>query len=166
MKLHRSAEVAKEYTPRLSKGMYRLTDAEHFSEGNRQLHYAIKNDPALASALEARYPGISEYVAPTRLGTFRGRAFSGTTWHHHGQVGGLLQLVDRSINWAVLGKIKMMEVGCWLVFEEVDYYRDNDEIGHREARERVRRPATGSDEGTLPQVQWVHASSRLVSNEG
>ncbi|PQO94007.1 type IV secretion protein Rhs [Massilia phosphatilytica] len=84
------------FEARLPKDMYRLTDAEHFSEGNRQLYYAIKNDPALAAALEARYPGISEYVAPTRLGTFRGRAFAGTTWHHHGQVGGLLQLVDRA----------------------------------------------------------------------
>ncbi|KVK96618.1 hypothetical protein WS93_23280 [Burkholderia cepacia] len=46
------------FEARLPKDMYRLTDAEHFSEGNRQLHYAIKNDPALASALEAMYPGI------------------------------------------------------------------------------------------------------------
>jgi RHS repeat-associated protein len=84
------------FEARLPKDMYILTDAEHFSEGNRQLYYAIKNCPALASALEAKYPGLSEYVGPTRLGTFRGKAFSGTTWHHHGQVGGLLQLVDRA----------------------------------------------------------------------
>jgi RHS repeat-associated protein len=77
-----------------SREMYRLDDARHFSEGNRQLHYAMKNDPKLASALESRYPGISKWVEPTRLGTFRGRSFSGTTWHHHTRVGGLLQLVD------------------------------------------------------------------------
>jgi RHS repeat-associated protein len=81
---------------RLPESMYRLSDAAHFSEANRQLFYAMKNNPALRASLEARYPGIYEHVSPTRMGTFRGRAFGGTTWHHHGQVGGLLQLVDRA----------------------------------------------------------------------
>nr|WP_286842965.1 HNH endonuclease [Pseudomonas sp. PGPPP1] len=29
-----------------------------------------------------------------KLGTFRGKGFKNTTWHHHGRVGGLLPLVD------------------------------------------------------------------------
>ncbi|WP_408588576.1 RHS repeat-associated core domain-containing protein [Paraburkholderia bannensis] len=82
------------FEARLPQDMYRSTDPAHFSESNRQLYYGMKNDPALRSALEAKYPGIYEHVSPTRLETFRGRAFRGTTWHHHGQVGGLLQLVD------------------------------------------------------------------------
>ncbi|MBD8708745.1 RHS domain-containing protein [Pseudomonas sp. CFBP 13711] len=77
-----------------SREMYRLPDPVHFGESNRQLHYAMKNDPALRANLEGRYPGIEKHVAPTTRGTFRGKAFPGTTWHHHGQVGGLLQLVD------------------------------------------------------------------------
>jgi RHS repeat-associated protein len=77
-----------------TRDMYRLGDNDHFREGNRQLYYAMKNDPHFATEIEIKYPGISKWVAPTNKGTFRGRAFSGTTWHHHGQVGGLLQLVD------------------------------------------------------------------------
>uniref|UniRef100_UPI0021D93153 RHS repeat-associated core domain-containing protein n=1 Tax=Pseudomonas sp. RIT-PI-S TaxID=3035295 RepID=UPI0021D93153 len=74
--------------------MYKLSDPVHFSESNRQLHYAMKNDEVLRSRLEGKYPGIEAHVSPTTKGTFRGKAFPGTTWHHHGQVGGLLQLVD------------------------------------------------------------------------
>lgn len=74
--------------------MYRLSDARHFSEANRQLHYAMKNDPSFAAAIESKYPGIGKWVEPTRFQTFRGRPFTGVSWHHHGQVGGLLQLVD------------------------------------------------------------------------
>jgi RHS repeat-associated protein len=77
-----------------TREMYRLSDPVHFSESNRQLYYAMKNDPTLRSHLEGKYPGIESHVSPTTRGTFRGKAFPGTTWHHHGQVGGLLQLVD------------------------------------------------------------------------
>ncbi len=77
-----------------TREMYRASDPAHFSESNRQLHYAMKNDPALRAHLEGKYPGIEAHVSPTNRGTFRGKSFPGTTWHHHGQVGGLLQLVD------------------------------------------------------------------------
>ena len=77
-----------------TREMYRLSHPVHFSESNRQLYYAMKNDPTLRSHLEGKYPGIESHVSPTTRGTFRGKAFPGTTWHHHGQVGGLLQLVD------------------------------------------------------------------------
>ncbi|WP_256254858.1 RHS repeat-associated core domain-containing protein, partial [Pseudomonas agarici] len=78
-----------------SPEMYKLNDPTHFSEANRQLHYEVKNNPTLASQLENKYPGILNHVNPTSKGTFRGTAPRNTSWHHHGQVGGLLQLVDK-----------------------------------------------------------------------
>ena len=92
---HSPGEYTVYFEARLpTRDMYRLNDARHFSEANRQLHYALKNDPHFAAELESKYPGISKWVAPTNRGTFRQDAFKNTTWHHHGQVGGLLQLVD------------------------------------------------------------------------
>jgi len=57
-------------------------DSYHFNKGNESLHKAFQNDPSLAAAMEAKYPGIVKHVAPTRAGTYRGTAPKGTTWHH------------------------------------------------------------------------------------
>lgn len=59
------------------------------------MYYELKNNPALRTQLESKYLGIYRYVSPTKTGRFRERSFRGTTWHHHGSVGGLLQLVYR-----------------------------------------------------------------------
>jgi len=81
------------YIPR---SMYRQSDGRHFSEANRQLYNAMRNDPALRTNLESRYPGIYDHVSPGRRGGFKPKAYTGTSWHHHPEVGGNLQLVDRA----------------------------------------------------------------------
>ncbi|MEG0528150.1 MAG: RHS repeat-associated core domain-containing protein, partial [Longicatena sp.] len=84
----------------LKSSEFTNTDAYHFSKANESLHKAFQNDPAFKAAMEAKYPGISKHVAPTRLDTYRGTAPKGTTWHHatssqvNGQKG-WLQIVDQ-----------------------------------------------------------------------
>jgi len=81
----------------IPQDMFTLSDRAQFQEANRQLFNAMNNDPKLKAALEAKFPGIYAHVSPGARGAFRGTAFGpSTTWHHHPQVGGLLQLVDRS----------------------------------------------------------------------
>lgn len=87
------------HSHRLNTGEYTNTDAYHFAKGNESLHNKFQSDPKFAAAMEAKYPGITKHVAPTKAGTFRGTAPKGTTWHHatSSQVGGekgWLQLVD------------------------------------------------------------------------
>jgi RHS repeat-associated protein len=84
------------YESFLSKDMWMMSDRKHFQEGNRQLYNAMNNDPNLKNAMESKYPGIYDHVSPGKRGAFKGTAFKGTTWHHHPEVGGLLQLVDRA----------------------------------------------------------------------
>jgi RHS repeat-associated protein len=83
---------------RLPADMYRMSDAKHFQEANRQLYYRMKNEPQLKATLESKYPGIAEAVSPGKRGAFPRKAPTGpgweTTWHHHEKVGGLLRLVD------------------------------------------------------------------------
>lgn len=71
-----------------------MSDGKHFQEANRQLYYQMKNDPELKASLENKYPGIYEEVSPGKRGAFPREAPTGTSWHHHERVGGLLQLVD------------------------------------------------------------------------
>ena len=80
------------YIPR---SMYRQSDGTHFREANRQLYYRMKNDPTFRANMESRYPGIYREVTPGARGGFRSTSPTGTTWHHHPEVGGNLQLVDR-----------------------------------------------------------------------
>ncbi|KVQ38128.1 hypothetical protein WK03_32020 [Burkholderia cepacia] len=79
---------------RIPREMYRMSDGKHFQEANRQLYYQMKNDPELKASLESKYPGIYEEVSPGKRGAFPREAPTGTSWHHHERVGGLLQLVD------------------------------------------------------------------------
>ncbi|TDM05885.1 MAG: Rhs-family protein [Ideonella sp. MAG2] len=79
---------------RIDKEMYRASDYKHFQEANRQLYYKMKADQALKSSIESKYPGTFDHVSPGKRGAFSGKAPPGLTWHHHEQVGGLLQLVD------------------------------------------------------------------------
>ncbi|UVM53372.1 HNH endonuclease [Pseudomonas sp. B21-015] len=78
----------------INKEIWRSKDSVHFAESNSQLHYAMKNDPALKPAVEAKHPGISNWVAPKKNGKFRITAMKGSTWHHHPVVAGNLQLVS------------------------------------------------------------------------
>jgi len=78
----------------IGKDIWQSKDAVHFAESNRQLHYAMKNDPAFRGTVEMKYPGISDWVAPKKNGKFRSTALAGSTWHHHPIVGGNLQLVS------------------------------------------------------------------------
>ncbi len=80
------------YIPR---EMYRQSDGTHFREANRQLYYRMKNDPTFRADMESRYPNIYREVTPGARGGFRSGSPTGTTWHHHPEVGGNLQLVDR-----------------------------------------------------------------------
>ncbi|MEN5149352.1 RHS repeat-associated core domain-containing protein [Pseudomonas orientalis] len=82
------------YEAHINKEIWRSKDSVHFAESNRQLHYAMKNDPALQATVEAKHPGISKWVAPKKNGKFRTTAMKGSTWHHHPVVGGNLQLVS------------------------------------------------------------------------
>ena len=79
---------------RLPKDMYRLSDYKHFQESNRQLYYQMKNNPSLMAQIESKYPGTFAHVSPGKRGAFKGTAPASLTWHHHENVGGLLQLVD------------------------------------------------------------------------
>jgi len=79
---------------RLPTEMYHGTDYRHFQESNRQLYYQMKADPSLKASIESKYPGTFDHVSPGKRGSFSGKAPKDLTWHHHGQVGGLLQLVD------------------------------------------------------------------------
>jgi hypothetical protein len=74
--------------------MYRLSDYKHFQEANRQLYYEMKTNPTLKASIEAAYPGTFDHVSPGTRGRFSGKAPTGLLWHHHEQIGGLLQLVD------------------------------------------------------------------------
>ncbi|WP_338794227.1 DUF6531 domain-containing protein [Bernardetia sp. MNP-M8] len=85
----------------LANNEFLLKDTEHFSKANESLHNKFQNHPEFAAKMEAKYPGITKHVAPTRRGTHRGTAPKGTTWHHatSSQAGGkrgILQLVDMS----------------------------------------------------------------------
>ncbi|MEK5039315.1 RHS repeat-associated core domain-containing protein [Sporosarcina sp. FSL K6-3457] len=84
----------------LKSSEFTNTDTYHFSKANESLHKAFQNDPAFKAAMEAQYPGVSKHVASTRMGTYRGTAPKGITWHHatSSQVDGQkgwLQLVDQ-----------------------------------------------------------------------
>lgn len=86
----------------LPEHMYEASDGRHFQEASRQLYHAMRNDPALMSSVEARYPGTFDHVTPRRLGDdgiplgpVSRQAPPGLTWHHHETVRGLLRLVDQ-----------------------------------------------------------------------
>lgn len=72
------------------------SDRAHFQEANRQLHAALEADPAFADAMETMYPGIKSGVAPGPRGAHRrGPPTADTTWHHHPDREGVLQLMPR-----------------------------------------------------------------------
>jgi len=85
-----------EYEAKLTKGVDYPghSDKYHFAQSNRQLHEAMKSDPAFAKGLESRYPGITEGVSPGPRGAYpRQSPHPDVTWHHHPTREGVTQLV-------------------------------------------------------------------------
>lgn len=76
--------------------MYQMSDERHFQEANRQLYFQMKNDFQFNASLENKYLGIFKEVSLRKRGAFPRKSLTGTTWHHHATVGGLLQLVDQN----------------------------------------------------------------------
>jgi RHS repeat-associated protein len=83
------------FEAKIPKSMYLSSDDAHFRESNRQLHARMSTDSRYRACMEARYPGITNHVAPGPKGGYNDNAPPGTTWHHHPTRPGCLQLVDR-----------------------------------------------------------------------
>lgn len=77
----------------LQPNEYGLKDSEHFRLGNESVHVRANADPEFRKMLQTKYPGVLEYVQPTRTGRFRGSSPPNMTWHH-GDSPGSLRLVD------------------------------------------------------------------------
>jgi RHS repeat-associated protein len=82
------------HTHVLSNSEYTNSDPYHFAKGNESLHNRFQTDPKFAEAMETKYPGIKDHVAPGAKGGFSSEAPPGTTWHHS-STPGHLELVDR-----------------------------------------------------------------------
>lgn len=83
------------HTAQLDSSEYLLSDSYHFRESNRQLHERFESDSRFRRQMEARYPGITEHVAPGPRGGCSAEAPPGTTWHHDPDNPGQLHLVNR-----------------------------------------------------------------------
>lgn len=83
------------HTHNLDPTEYTKTDEYQFAKANESLHNRFESDPEFAKKMEAKYPGIVEFVKPNKLNNFEGASPPGTTWHHNSDTPGLLQLVDR-----------------------------------------------------------------------
>jgi RHS repeat-associated protein len=71
-----------------------VSEQRHFQEGNRQLHEEFQADPDFARQMEQLYPGINEGVQPGPRGAYpREAPTPDTTWHHHPNREGVLQLI-------------------------------------------------------------------------
>jgi RHS repeat-associated protein len=80
----------------LRPNTFTASDANHFRQGNRQLHEMLSADPQLAARVEAQYPGTMQHVTPGPRGGFADTSPPGLTWHHHPDQPGVLELVPRN----------------------------------------------------------------------
>jgi hypothetical protein len=73
------------------------TDRLHFQEANRQLHQKMLSDSSFKSQLETLYPGIGQFVSPSKSGTYPSAppVILGLTWHHNSYHAGVMDLIPR-----------------------------------------------------------------------